>query len=332
MKRYAAIMTVAIIATAAAVSSARAQDNDGDAPDVKKKAPKEIIIRKLDDGEKRTVIVIEGGKVTVNGKPAGEWGKGKVMVVPDGRDETLFGEGREDLVLRKAETDRVMRDVRIKMLDVKDAMGSSVRLGVYTKENEKGAEVVRVDDSSAAFKAGLKTGDIIVKVGESPITDPEALAKVVRTHKPDEKVSLTYLRNGRQETADVTLQKPKAVIINDLTFAPGQLYMDGFKGMGDNIRLMMRRPRLGAHIQDMEDSTGVKVLQVDPESPAATAGLQKDDVITGIDGQTVTGTDMALKALKDTEEKHSYSVTVNRGGQTLTLQVKIPHELKSATL
>lgn len=324
-------MTVAIIATVAAVSSARAQDNDGDAPDVKKKAPKEIIIKKMDDDGKRTVIVIEGGKVTVNGKPAGEWGNGKVMVVPDGRDEKLFREDR-DLVLRKAEADRMMRDVRIKMLDVREAMGSSARLGVYTQENEKGAEIVRVDDSSAAFKAGLKTGDIIVKVGESPITDPEALAKVVRTHKPDEQVSLTYLRNGRQETAQVTLQKPKEFMVRDLGFSPGQFNVDGFKGMGDNFRIMMRRPRLGAHIQDMEDSTGVKVLQVDPESPAATAGLQKDDVITGIDGQTVTGTDMALKALKDTEEKHSYSVTVNRGGQTLTLQVKIPHELKSATL
>lgn len=62
MKRYAAIMAVAIIATAAAVSSARAQDNDGDATDVKKKAPKEIIIKKLDNDEKRTVIVIEGGR------------------------------------------------------------------------------------------------------------------------------------------------------------------------------------------------------------------------------------------------------------------------------
>ena len=322
-------MTVAIIATTAA---ARAQDNDGDAKDVKKKAPKEIIIKKLDDDEKRTVIVIDGGRVTVNGKPADEWGKGKVMIVPDGRNELFLDEGRADLALRKMETDRVMKDVRIKMLDVRDAMGSSVRLGVYTKENEKGAEVVRVDDSSAAFKAGLKTGDIIVKVGESPITDPEALAKVVREHKPDEQVTLTYLRDGRQETAQVTLQKTKPFIIKDMEFSPGQFNVDGFKGMGDNIRIMMRRPRLGAHIQDMEDSTGVKVLQVDPESPAATAGLQSGDVITAIDGQTVTGTDMALKALKDTEEKHSYSVTVNRGGQTLTLQVKIPHELKSATL
>ena len=322
-------MTVAIIATTAA---ARAQDNDGDAKDVKKKAPKEIIIKKLDDDGKRTVIVIDGGRVTVNGKPADEWGKGKVLIVPDGRNELFLDEGRADLALRKMETDRVMKDVRIKMLDVRDAMGSSVRLGVYTKENEKGAEVVRVDDSSAAFKAGLKTGDIIVKVGESPITDPEALAKVVREHKPDEQVTLTYLRDGRQETAQVTLQKTKPFIIKDMEFSPGQFNVDGFKGMGDNIRIMMRRPRLGAHIQDMEDSTGVKVLQVDPESPAATAGLQSGDVITAIDGQTVTGTDMALKALKDTEEKHSYSVTVNRGGQTLTLQVKIPHELKSATL
>jgi serine protease Do len=46
-------------------------------------------------------------------------------------------------------------------------------------------------------------------------------------------------------------------------------------------------------IQDTEEGTGVKVLDVEAASAAATAGLMKDDVITEIGGVKVTNTDEA---------------------------------------
>ena len=325
MKRYVLFMTAA-----AALGSLSVRAQDDGSPDVKQKAPKEIIIKKIRPDEKeKTVIVIEGGKVTVNGKPANEWGKGKVIILPDDGFGEALTLGKPPFPPEAA--DRMAKNIRFKILEGMDA-NSRVRLGVYSKENEKGAEITRVMDSSAAFKAGLKEGDIIVKVNESPISDPEALAKVVREHQPNEEVTVKYIRDGREETAKVTLEKPKVKRFESFTFGPGELNMDGFKGLGDGFEGFMRRPRLGAHIQDMDDSSGVKVLQVDPESPAAKAGLQKDDVITAIAGQKVTGTDQALDALRDAADKHEYTVTVNRGGASVTLEVKIPHELKSATL
>lgn len=328
MKRYVLFMTAA-----AALGSLSVRAQDDGSPDVKQQAPKEIIIKKISPDEKgKTVIVIDGDKVTVNGKPASAWGKGKVIVLPgDGLGEA-FTLGKPPFPPEAFA--KMQKDIRLKILDARDAMGdnSRVRLGVYTKENEKGAEVTRVMDSSAAFKSGLKEGDIIVKVNDSPISDPEALAKVVREHQPNEEVTVKYIRDGREETAKVTLEKPKVKRFENLTFGPGQWNIDGFKGLGDGFEGFMRRPRLGAHIQDMDDSSGVKVLQVDPESPAAKAGLQKDDVITAIAGQKVTGTDQALDVLRDSGDKHEYTVTVNRGGTSVTLEVKIPHELKSATL
>lgn len=335
MKRYVFFIGAAFMTAAAALasSSLRAQQEEG-APDVKKQATREIIIKKLGPGDKgKTVIVIDGDKVTVNGKPASDWGKGQVIILPrDGQGEA-FSLGQppfppEALVGH-------MKDLKLKLLGAEDVLNSNsrVRLGVYTKENEKGAEVTRVTDSSAAFKAGLKEGDVIVKVNDSPVSDPEALAKIIRTHEPNEQVTLRYIRNGKEETVKVTLEKPRNMTFRNLTFGPGEWKMDGFDGLGNGFQgLMLRRPRLGAHIQDMDDSSGVKVLQVDPESPAAKAGLRKDDVITGIAGQKVNGTEQALDALKDTGDKSGYSVTVNRAGTSLTLEVKIPHELRSATL
>ena len=104
-----------------------------------------------------------------------------------------------------------------------------------------------------------------------------------------------------------------------------ELKMDGFRDF-------KRRPRLGANIQDTEDNSGVKVIQVNPESPAAKAGLQKDDVITSISGQKVTDVNGAMDVLNDNEDKNNYTIVVNRAGSTVTLEVKIPKELHTGSL
>lgn len=308
MKKYLFLLTAA---SAVISLSARAQDGDG-APKEKHKS-KEIIIR--EDGNKdkgkTTIVIDEDGKVTVDGKPAGDWDGGRITVVPD------MGFPGPKILL-----DREMNAQAIKLKMLQDGFAfQGVRLGVYTTEDERGAKVTRVTDSSAAFKGGLKEGDIITKVDNSPISNPDALSKVIRDHKPGDAVSIHYLRGDKEEQARVTLEKP----------------VDTFKTMTFDMapRINFRyfgRPRLGANIQDTEDTTGVKVLHVNPESPAENAGLKKDDVITAIDGKPVHSVDQAMEILGDEGDKFNYPVTVNRGGTSVTLQVKIPRDLKTGTL
>lgn len=306
MKKYLFLLTAAF----AVISlSAKAQDGEG-APKEKHK-PKEIIIR--DNGNKdkgkTTIVIDEDGKVTVDGKPSGDWEGGNVTIVPD-----LMG--------AKMRLDRDMEAQTIKLKMLQDGFAfEKVRLGVYTTEDEKGAKVTRVTDSSAAFKAGLKEGDIITKVDNSPISNPDALSKIIRDHKPGDAVSIHYLRGDREEQARVTLEKPADTF---KTFTFDMAPRINFRYFG--------RPRLGANIQDTEDTTGVKVLHVNPESPAETAGLKKDDVITSIDGKPVHSVDQAMEVLGDDGDKFNYPVTVNRAGATVTLQVKIPRDLKTGTL
>lgn len=122
----------------------------------KKKGSEEIIIKKKDASDKKTVIVIEDGKVTIDGKPSGEWNDGSVFIkqMHDFDDEqplTFNFDQRLD-----------QSKMRFKILA--DAYGErKVRLGVYTRENEKGAEITQVIDSSAAAKAGLERGISLLK-------------------------------------------------------------------------------------------------------------------------------------------------------------------------
>jgi serine protease Do len=328
MKKYIYVLTAA----AALISlSAKAQDgqDDGGKSKEKHKKGQEIIIREDSDKKGKTTVVIDdNGNVTVNGKPATDWDGGKITILPDGGgDNMLYFKRDLDMDMAARINDEVAaqnRKFKV-MFDRVYVDGKGARLGVYSKENEKGAEITDVVDSSAAFKAGLKKGDIITKFGESPISNPDVLSKVVHDHQPGETVSVHYLRGDREEETKVTLQKQKEFEFRTLTMRPDmKLNFSPWPGLG--------RPRLGANIQDTEDSTGVKVIRVNPESPAATAGLQKDDVITSIDGKPVKGVDDALDVLKDLGEKYNYPVTVNRGGTTVNLQVKIPRDLKSATL
>jgi putative serine protease PepD len=82
-------------------------------------------------------------------------------------------------------------------------------LGVGVKSSpdvgQRGALIGRLTSGGAAEKAGLKTGDLVVKADDRIIDTSDALVADVRSHQPGEKVRLTYVRGGKTQTADVTL-------------------------------------------------------------------------------------------------------------------------------
>ena len=67
-------------------------------------------------------------------------------------------------------------------------------------------------------------------------------------------------------------------------------------------------------------------------SAAATAGLQKDDLITEIAGVKVQNTDEAREQLQINKEKSSYSLKANRNGIEMSFTIKIPKKLKTVNL
>ncbi|MBC7631940.1 trypsin-like peptidase domain-containing protein [Aeromicrobium sp.] len=69
-----------------------------------------------------------------------------------------------------------------------------------------GAEVKEVTSGGAGDKAGLKKGDIITSLNGNLVSSSEALVASVRGFEPGQKVTITYMRNGQKDKADVTLQ------------------------------------------------------------------------------------------------------------------------------
>jgi putative serine protease PepD len=70
---------------------------------------------------------------------------------------------------------------------------------------EGGARVSTVNPGSPAQRAGLRQGDVVTEIDGQTVTSAEALIVAIRTHRPGEKVQLSYERDGRDRQATVTL-------------------------------------------------------------------------------------------------------------------------------
>ncbi|MFE6495357.1 S1C family serine protease [Streptomyces sp. NPDC057748] len=68
-----------------------------------------------------------------------------------------------------------------------------------------GVALVSVTKDGAADKAGLRPGDVITRIDDQPVTTITTLSEALASDKPGQKVTVTYLRDGSEKTAKVTL-------------------------------------------------------------------------------------------------------------------------------
>jgi putative serine protease PepD len=85
-------------------------------------------------------------------------------------------------------------------------LGATVRDSVDSSTGiSNGATIVTVTPGGGAAKAGLKTGDVVTKVGSQPIGSSDALVATIRSTPPNTKVGITYLRDSASRTVSVAL-------------------------------------------------------------------------------------------------------------------------------
>jgi putative serine protease PepD len=86
------------------------------------------------------------------------------------------------------------------------AIGVSALTVTGPDADREGARVQQVTPNGAAAAAGLQSGDLIVKVGETEVSSVDELILAVRQNDVGDTVTLTYVRDGQTRTAEVTLQ------------------------------------------------------------------------------------------------------------------------------
>lgn len=285
------------------------------------KNSEDITIRKKGSSNEKLTIVIDGDKVTVNGKPVDEYKSNNVDIVR--------GDDWGMAAIAPAPPDggwKMMHDDFLREIRSNHAF-----LGVMTKASDEGAKITEVTEESAAEKAGLKEGDVITKVNDDKIKNSDDLYKAIGKYKPNEKVNVTYKRDGKENTVSIALGENKQV--RAFTWRGGD---DNFKfttpGEFPRNFYWSDKPRLGLQVQDTEDGKGVKVLEVDGDEPAGTAGLEEDDIITQVNGKNITSVDDLKEIMKSAKKGDTLKVTYLRDGKSQSADVKFPKDLKTTDL
>jgi len=311
------------------------------------KEAQEITIRRKGDKDAKIVIEMKGDKVTVNGQPLAEYKSDDVSV--HNRTLTLH-DGMIYNFNDNLDFDFDFDKESFKS-SVIDAMGKRTFLGVTTEDDDAGARVTNVTKESAAAKAGIQKDDIITKIDDKKIENPEDLSEVIRNKKAKDNVKITVKRGGKDQTLTATLEERaggtysfatpggsyRALTLPRTNISPALPKVQQWEGVDGAPRGFVesygfRKPKLGLKIQDTDESIGVKVLDVEQNSTAATAGLKKDDIITEIGGKKITNTDEAREELQENADKNSYTMKAKRGNSEMTFTLKIPKKLKTANL
>jgi serine protease Do len=142
-----------------------------------------------------------------------------------------------------------------------------------------GAIVDQVTPGTPAAEAGLKPGDVITKLDGQPIKDASDLTRRIGSFKPGDKVELTYLRDGADKTASITLAS-----------------QSNEKVAKADARENNPAPLLGVQLAPAKDVSGaggegVVIVNVDPNGAAASKGLVDGDVILEVSGKPVSNPD-----------------------------------------
>ena len=125
----------------------------------------------------------------------------------------------------------------------------------------RGALIAGVTDGSPAAKAGVKTGDVVVKFDGHEIKDMRELPKVVADTPIGKAVDMMVLRDGKEVTVTATLgERP-----NDQQLAAdrggalvGELVEEGLRLLGDHEQVAVRDR---ADVEEREDIVGGAVLR-----------------------------------------------------------------------
>ena len=303
-----------------------------------KKNVEQIIITRKGDTKEKITVEINGDKITVNGKPIEELKDGDITV----NRHNIRGIGTYKAFNQNGSWNDNWNDNN-GMFSYEDE--NRAMLGVVTEKVDEGVRITSVNDETAAKKAGLKEDDIITKVDEKKVEDPDDLTKAIRSHKPGDKVNITYLRDKKEAKATAELTKWKGSGVGKMNMNFPEMDWNAMTpkvqgvprtktpGMGQYYALTgAGRPRLGLSVQDTEDGKGVKVLDVDDEGNAQKAGVKKDDVIISINDKEVNSADEVAKIVRENKEKPSMMLKINRGGKTQNIEVKMPRKLKTADL
>jgi serine protease Do len=213
-------------------------------------------------------------------------------------------------------------------VSIRDIADEDLKTG---KGPAAGVIVDEVEEDSPAQKAGFKVGDVVVEFDGERVRSTRQFIRLVTETTTVRPVQAVVMRDGQRVTLSV---QPRAdggfKYFNDVVSIAkvpppakvNRLFLDGFlAGYGRlGITIDDLSPQLAEYFGTKE---GVLVTSVTDNSLASKAGLRAGDVITSLNGGTVSTTTDLRRRIQRLEGGDEFTIVVVRDKKTLTLKGKI---------
>jgi len=147
-------------------------------------------------------------------------------------------------------------------------------------EKIQGVIVVSVVDGSSAEAAGIKDGDVIIKIEGFAVNSSAELKEQISKYRPGDKISVSYIRHGKENTVTVTLKNMAGTTdlvktdINDVVSLLGATF----------------EPLSKNELQTYGISNGLKIIELKP-GKLRNAGIKEGFIVTSIDRNPVYTTE-----------------------------------------
>lgn len=198
--------------------------------------------------------------------------------------------------------------------EMAEAMGLSVASGAMITDVPEGP----------AREAGLRTGDVITQFDGTPVEDTRGLVRRVAEAPAGETVAVIVMREGSEETLDVTLGRRETAQGGSATGpqAPSDEPMES-DVLGMSVTVLT--PDMAEELGAPRDASGLAITGIDPEGPAAEKGLAAGDIITDVNQQPVASVADLNARVEEAREagRRSVLLLVRRGGEPLFVALPI---------
>lgn len=185
----------------------------------------------------------------------------------------------------------------------------------YGLKEKKGVLVVDVFEGQPASEAGIKQDDIIIEFNGKPVNSVDELRTTVQATKIGEKVPVKIIRDGKEKILYVQ--------VKERTETEEVLTKDSLTKYGMTLQTLTKE--LASKLE-VEYTEGIIVTEVEYNSPASIAGIQKGDVIFKVNRSPVKTINEFNTLTKDTKPGDSILLHIKRGKQIAIIVLKVPTE------
>ena len=186
-------------------------------------------------------------------------------------------------------------------------------------KSREGALVGAVSSGGAAAKAGIEPGDVIIAFNGKAVKNSNDLVSMVTATKPGSSVPVRVMRDAKEQTISVTVDEL------DLEAEGNSQQARGRGGRGGGSPEPETTAGFGLTLNDitadvarqlrLDNSRGAVIVDVDPQSPAARAGLTEGDVILRVGRTPVNNRTEANRELARVPAGGTAFLRILRDGQ-----------------